>query len=85
MAKWKPVSGETWRKRKRRYPVCGSVWWMPGKVYKAPIGTDPADTGAWEEIGWIPEGWSVQTFGPGALYDSVTISPPSTGKNDAQS
>jgi hypothetical protein len=71
MSKWKPVNGETWRKRKRRYSVSGTVWW-------APVGTPP-ESDEWEEIGKI-DGWQVQTFGPGPLHDSVIISPPQKGR-----
>lgn len=73
MSNWKPV-GETWGKRKR--PRVGrGVWFAEGRVYKAPAGTDP-NSASWEEIGWVPPG--SQTFGPGALYDSVVFHVPDT-------
>lgn len=62
MANWKPIGSETWRKRKRRYPVSGSAWWMPGHMFKAPL--EPKI-----------EGYEIQTFGPGALYDCVVFRP----------
>lgn len=58
VAKWKPVGGETWRKRRRRRLGRG-IGYAPGRVYRAPIG--------------VLDGVEVQTFGPGALYDSVNF------------
>lgn len=71
---WKPVNGETWRKRKR--PKYG-VRLGPARVWAAPLGTMFPDDPAWREIGvakeGLPGGWQVQTFGPGALFDSVVF------------
>lgn len=96
MSKWKPVGNETWRKRKKRKFGAGFVV-GPARFYRAPVGTLaewPSPAGAWKEIGRAqegflrnpPDGWQVQTFGPGALHDCVVfIGPPRVGKSNPSS